>query len=262
MISGGKTGYDRLQVLARVRWPDTAELFERIEVGSPMRCLDLGCGGGDVTLELARLVGPDGYVTGFDMDEVKLGLAREKADATGTDNVDFVAGDVEQWRADNTYDLVYCRFLLEHLVDPLGLLRRMWMAVRPGGALAVEDADFPGRICDPPNEGFAFWQRTYIELLRRRGGDPEIGRKLHRYFLDIGAPSPDARLSQEVNTSGEAKSLPLLTLEATADAIRAEGLATDDELNEAIASLAGFTEDSRTLIAGPWVFQVWARKPS
>ena len=71
VISGGREGYDRLQVLARSRWPDTEDLFERIGVAPGMRCIDLGCGGGEVTFELARLVGPTGHVTGADMDDVK-----------------------------------------------------------------------------------------------------------------------------------------------------------------------------------------------
>ncbi|HYI73784.1 MAG TPA: class I SAM-dependent methyltransferase [Gaiellaceae bacterium] len=260
MISGGRAGYDRLQVLARVRWPDTAELFERVGVGPGMHCLDLGCGGGDVTLELARLVGPEGRVTGIDMDEVKLELAREVAAERGLENVQFRVDDVTTWSAELKYDLVYCRFLLEHLVDPRDLLRRMWAGVERGGSLAVEDADFQGQICEPPNDGYELWRTMYMELLRRRGGDPEIGRKLHGYFLEVGAPSPQLRLAQDVSTDGENKTLPLLTLAATADALQAEGLVTERDLQTAIASLTNLADDATTLVAGPWIFQVWARR--
>ena len=260
MISGGREGYDRLQVLARVRWSDTAKLFERLDVRAGMHCLDLGCGGGDVTLELARLVGPEGRVTGIDMDDVKLDLAREVAADRGLENVQFRLGDVTTWSADEDYDLVYCRFLLEHLVDPRDLLRRMWAGVGQGGSLAVEDADFQGQICEPPNDGYELWRTLYMELLRRRGGDPEIGRKLHRYFLEVGAPSPQLRLVQDVSTEGENKSLPLLTLAGTAEALQAEGLATETDLQTAIASLARLADDATTLVAGPWIFQVWARR--
>jgi SAM-dependent methyltransferase len=234
VISGGRLGYDRLQVLARERWPDTAELLERIGVGPPMRCLDLGCGGGDVTMELARLVAREGQVVGIDIDA---------------------------WSADAEYDLVYCRFLLHHLVEPRDLLHRMWAAVRQGGTLAVEDADFAGRFSEPPNEGHEFARRIYDELLRRRGGDPRIGRKLHGYFRELGAPSPGIRLRQGAYVDGEPKTVSLLTLQATADSILAEDLATEDEVAAALSSLAAYTDDPRTLITTPWVFQVWAQKP-
>jgi ubiquinone/menaquinone biosynthesis C-methylase UbiE len=58
VIRGGKQGYERLLVLARDRWPDTAALFARAGVSPGMRCIDLGCGGGEVTLEIAELVAP------------------------------------------------------------------------------------------------------------------------------------------------------------------------------------------------------------
>ena len=51
----------------------------------------------------------------------------------------------------------------------------MWAAAQPGGAVAVEDADFDGAFCDPPNHGYEFWARTYPEVLRRHGGDPQMG---------------------------------------------------------------------------------------
>ena len=66
MIRGGREGYDRLRLLARARWPDTADLLVRAGVRPGMRCVDLGCGGGEVTFEIARLVGAAGDVTGVD----------------------------------------------------------------------------------------------------------------------------------------------------------------------------------------------------
>jgi ubiquinone/menaquinone biosynthesis C-methylase UbiE len=66
-------------LLARGSWPDTAALFGRAAIGAGMKFIDLDCGGGAVTVELARLVAPGGFVTGADMDEVKLSLARKAA---------------------------------------------------------------------------------------------------------------------------------------------------------------------------------------
>lgn len=261
MIHGGRAGYDRLLVLARQRWPDTRRLFDAIGVRSGMRCIDLGCGGGAVTFELARLVGPSGQVTGVDMDEEKLALARASAEADGVDNVEFRHANVNDWGEVDAYDLVYSRFLLEHLGRPLDLLRRMWEAVRTGGALAVEDADFEGLFCDPPNEGYAFWARTYSAVLERNGGDPRLGRKLYRMFLEAGVPDPRMRMAQEVNVERERKVLPLLTLEATATSITEAGLASTEEVESALESLSAFTEDPTSLVAGPRIFQVWACRP-
>ncbi len=260
MIRGGRAGYDRLQVLARKFWPATSEFLERAGVSPGMRCLDLGCGGGDVSLRLAQLVGPNGHVLGIDMDEVKLDLARREAEEQDISNVEFRTGNVTEWHAECTYDLVYSRFLLQHLRRPVELLGRMWDAVAAGGVIAVEDADFDGMFSEPANEGFEFLKRIYPQVLARYGGDSTGGRKLHGYFLTVGIPDPELRLLQRVDTSGEAKTLCLLTLEATADAIVSEDLATRAEVEAALESLAAFTNDPATLIGDPRTFQVSARR--
>ena len=241
--------------------PTTTELLGRVGLQPGARCLDVGCGGGEVTFEIARLVGPIGQVTGLDMDEVKLALGREAAERRGVTNVDFRVADVSRWNEEDTYDLVYCRFLLQHLSRPIDLLRDMWAAVRPGGVLVVEDADFEALFCDPPNEGYEFWKRSYSRVLELRGGDPVIGRKLHRYFREADVPSPAMNVVQLATTSGEAKTLPLSTLEATGEAILAEAVATEEELTTALARLASFTADPDTVSGSPRIFQVWASRP-
>jgi 2-polyprenyl-3-methyl-5-hydroxy-6-metoxy-1,4-benzoquinol methylase len=79
VLRGGRQGYDRLAVLARDRWPDTRALLEQAGISPGMRCADIGCGGGAVSLEMARLVAPGGTVTGIDMDEVTISMARRDA---------------------------------------------------------------------------------------------------------------------------------------------------------------------------------------
>ena len=259
-IRGGRPGYDRLLLLARERWADTRMLLSQAGLSAGLQCIDIGCGGGAVALEMARLVAPGGTVLGIDMDAVKLGLARQAAARRGLSNVEFTVADVRDWDEPGCYDVVYSRFLLQHL-EPASLIGRMWAAVRDGGVLIVEDADFDGWCCDPANAGFELFLDAYRRLLARRGGDHAIGRKLHRYFLDAGIPGPRVRLVQPVH-EGQAKTLAWSTLDATAAAIEAEGLASAAELSAALASLRRFTDDPGTLICGPRVFQLWSRRPA
>ena len=134
----------------------------------------------------------------------------------------------------------------------------MWSAVRDGGVLIVEDADFEGWCCDPPNAGFDLFLYAYRRLLQRRGGDHAIGRKLYRYSWrrdwrtagDAG-PAGAPRGSQDARVS---------TLEATADAILEEGVATRDQLTAALAVLAGSPTIRATSLCGQRVFQLWSRR--
>jgi ubiquinone/menaquinone biosynthesis C-methylase UbiE len=261
VIRGGRWGYERLQVLARCWQPTTSALLERAGLRPGMRCLDLGCGGGDVTLELARRAGPGGRVTGVDMDEVKLDLARRAAAAQSLFNVEFRAMNVHAWTEPDAYDLVYCRNVLQHLSRPVEVLQTMWEAVRSGGAIVVEDADFEGSFCDPPNEGFAFWVEAYQRVLELHGGDPLVGRKLHRYFCQAGIPAPELAVVQRADVAGEAKTLPHSTVQATAAAIIREGIASASQVRAALVSLADFSADPGSVCGSPRIFQAWSRRP-
>src|SRR5260221_9547915 len=114
-----------------------------------MRCLDLGCGGGEVTFDLARLVWPTGSVVGIDMDESMLALARLAIPAQGVSNVEFVAADVTDWDDPDAYDVVYSRFLLQHLSSPVDMLRRMWRGGPGGGGGAGEGARLSRGLAEP-----------------------------------------------------------------------------------------------------------------
>ena len=262
MIRGGQLGYDRLKVLARAWAPSTAALLDRVGVGLGQVGLDLGCGGGDVTLELARRVSPAGRVVGIDMDEVKLELARRDAREAGLGNVEFRRSNAYEWFEEDRYDLVYCRNFLQHLARPVEVLRAMWAGLRPGGALVVEDVEFSAAFCEPPNRWHQFWLDTYQAVLRSHGGDPATGRKLHQLFAEAGVFAPvNVTLCQRADLDDEYKHVPELTVSATADAIVAGGLADAETVAEAVRGLAEYADNPKTMIGSPRMFQVWARKP-
>lgn len=117
------------------------------------------------------------------------------------------------------------------------------------------------RFCDPPHAGFDFWVEAYQRALVAHGGDPLSGRKLFGRFLEAGIPAPELIVAQRVYVSGEGKTLPYLTVEATADAIVSEGIASEEQVRAALASLAEFAADPRTVCGSPRNFQAWSRRP-
>jgi 2-polyprenyl-3-methyl-5-hydroxy-6-metoxy-1,4-benzoquinol methylase len=167
LIRGGVAGRQRLRVLARVMWPTTRELLGRVGVPEDARCLDVGCGGGDVTIPLARLA-HRGRVVGTDIDETKLELARAEALPAGVENVEFRLEDLtEPPRRAEWFDLVYARFLLTHLADPAEAVARLVARLEPGGVLVVEDIDCSGHFLPP---GLGGVPAVRGAVLRRRLG--------------------------------------------------------------------------------------------
>ena len=260
IIRGGVEGKKRLEVLARAMWPTTSRVLEQAGLAPAMTCLDLGCGGGDVTLQLATIVGPKGQVVGLDMDETKLDMARQTATRLALANVQFRKSNVQDWIEESRYDCIYCRFLLTHLTDPLRLLRQMLRAVRPGGIVVVEDIDLGGSFCHPPCAGFDAYVRLYRAAAARQGADADIGPKLYGMLVDARWRNVNVNVVQPTFASGEGKQLAVLTLINIADSLLAEELVTGPELQSAIDDLNRFTDDPRTLVSLPRVFQLWGQR--
>ncbi len=132
--------------------------------------------------------------------------------------------------------------------------------MRPGGVLVVEDADFDGLFCHPPCAAFDFYAEKYRAVLRSQGGDPEMGRKVYRLFLDAGVLAPQVKVVQRGETGELAKSMAPWTLETTADAIIDQDLATRTEIDAALTQRRAYVADPSTLVGDPRVFQVWAHR--
>src|SRR6185369_11659719 len=124
-ICGGNEGKERLDVLARVLLPTTRQLLERVGAITGMKCLDIGCGGGHVTILMARTVGPEGRVIGTDTDAEILALAREDAKTAKATNVGFQQQDACAPLWHNEFNVAYARFLLSHLNEPGDCLAAM-----------------------------------------------------------------------------------------------------------------------------------------
>jgi SAM-dependent methyltransferase len=100
------------------------------------RILDIGCGAGQTTLDLAEAVGPDGAVLGVDISEPLLAIARRRAAAAGADRARFVAADAQVHTFEPGHDAVYSRFGVMFFADPLAAFANLARALRPGGRLA------------------------------------------------------------------------------------------------------------------------------
>lgn len=148
--------------------------------------LDVGCGTGHFTRQIAQRVAP-GIVTGIDNDPKVLELAENLAAEEGIANVRFVCAEAPQLpQSDNHSDLVFVRLFLHHLRDPHPALEECLRVLRPGGRLAVNEVDvFMGTFYppDPVMEQF----QAFLDFLRLRVGiDKYLGRKLFSMLREAG----------------------------------------------------------------------------
>ena len=259
-LAAGKAADHRLATLHQVYGSGTCALLKRAGLARGMRVADLGCGVGTVTRDLARLVGPTGRVVGIDLSSDQLALARRRLAGIDVAEVSFVeasATDTELPEA--SFDLVYCRFLLLHLVQPHEALGEMHRLLRPRGILVCEDADLTSAGSEPPS-ALDLFAELFGRLGPTRKVDYTLGRRLYHLVRDAGFVSPQITYSQPAFASGNRKRLLELSVAEAGDAFVQAGLITREALDAELATMRRLAEDESVLALMPRMAQVWARK--
>lgn len=262
VIRGGESGKARLRVVARALESSTLTLLAAAGLRPGMRCLDVGCDGGEVTVAMARVVGARGRVVGVDMDAVKIGLARQEAIDSGLTHLEFRAGDVSALPPDEMFDVVFARLVLTHVADPQQVLQRMVAVVTPGGVVVIEDMDHSAVFTHPRSDAMDRYVHLYNATARARGGDPEIGPKLPGMLRRAGIEPLEVRIAQPAFFDGLAKGIHRVTLANVRDNMIASGLASAAELDTLDEAMAAFDRDVETIVGFPRVFQTFGRRGS
>ncbi|KAB8167714.1 methyltransferase domain-containing protein [Streptomyces sp. 3MP-14] len=167
-------------VLRSHRWRtaenSAAYLLPQLRPGQAL--LDVGCGPGTITADLAERVAP-GPVTAIDHAEGILAEARAEAAARGLTGITFATGDAHALDfADDSFDVVHAHQVLQHLADPVRALREMRRVCRPGGVVAVRDSDYGAMSWFPATPGLDAWRERYRRVAAASGGEPDAGRRL------------------------------------------------------------------------------------
>ena len=148
------------------------------------RLLDVGCGPGNITADLAALVAP-GEVIGIDREAGVLQEATASASARSLTNLSFTVGDVYALDGpDDSFDVVHAHQVLQHLSDPVAALREMRRVCRPGGLVAVRDADYSAMTWFPLLPELDRWLEIYAAVAHGNGAEPDAGRRLLRWAVD------------------------------------------------------------------------------
>jgi len=155
------------------------------------RVLDFGSGIGQLTRAMARVAGA-GQVVGIEFSAEQMAEAQRQAEAAGErDLVEWRRGDVanpplaeSEW---GTFDVAHARFILEHVPDPLGVVRQMVRAVRPGGRIVLADDDHDVLRLWPEPPGLTQVWTAYVRTYDRLGNDPYVGRRLVSLLHSAGA---------------------------------------------------------------------------
>jgi ubiquinone/menaquinone biosynthesis C-methylase UbiE len=234
---------ERQHLLAEILNPLTRQVLTRLPKIANARCLDLGCGQGNTTRYLADVLRP-AVCIGLEYDARLVDYANTRPE--NPPGVRFQQGDATQLTfGEASFDLVFCRYLLIHMADPMRVVREMMRVVRPGGYAIAFEADFAIDLSYPECPALLSLNKVWQGVFQ----NPAAGRKLVHYFREAGASEIDAGALMHLEHKGAtAKRVYRLTAEATAGAAVAKGVLTTDEAREMIAGLTRMEDDPSTVV--------------
>jgi ubiquinone/menaquinone biosynthesis C-methylase UbiE len=202
-----------------------------------MSLLDVGCGPGTITTDLAARVAP-GAVVGIDRAEAVIEEAcRLLKGVVGASNVEFRTADVYRLGLeDEAFDVVHAHQVLQHLTDPVAALVEMRRVLRKGGILAIRDSDYGGFVWAPTDPLLDRWMQLYHSVCRRNGAQADAGRYLLGWARAAGfreiEPSSSTWTFADVSTRQWWADLwaDRITRSALAEQAVSYGLSTPEEL--------------------------------
>lgn len=257
----------RLAIQSRIYDAITRRALLRASIGAGQHVVDLGCGGGDVCLIAAELVGRSGRVTGVDRSPEAAASARTRL--AYLPQVQVAVAELDAWQPGEPVDAVIGRFVLMHQPNPVAALARARQWIRPGGVVTFVESDTaacrPGLHSEPHSPTYQrivdVWQAT----MRAAGAHADMGSTLAGAFVAAGLDDPSIEI--ETYTSGDPASpifrfaaeslrsmLPLATAAGipTPDASEVDGL--EDTLRREVVTRRG-------ILRAPPAYAVWARVP-
>jgi len=179
---------ERLALQHRL-WRGVAiQCWDRSCIGTGAAVLDLGCGPGFATLDLASRVGPQGEVIALDESERFINHLNRSSLQGGFQNITARVADIQSPNLlSESVDVAYARWVLCFVPDPDAVVQEVTKALRPGGRFAVQDyVNYEAMLLSPPSEQFTRVVRVVAESWRRRGGDPNICQRIPSTMVHCG----------------------------------------------------------------------------
>jgi SAM-dependent methyltransferase len=226
-------------VLRSHRWRtvenSAAYLLPRLRPGLDL--LDVGCGPGTITVDLAQRVAP-GRAVGVDASVDAIDAARSAAANAGVE-VELAVGDLYALHHDDaSFDVVHAHQVLQHVGDPVRALREMRRVCRRDGVVAARDSIYRAFSWHPSTPGLERWLDAYCQVAEANGGEPDAGSHLRAWCLQAGFSSVEASASAWCFAADEDRAwwgglwADRITTTALADRAVELGVATRGELDD------------------------------
>jgi SAM-dependent methyltransferase len=250
-LQTGPAGAGRLHMLHDIYGPAGRRVLLDAGLRPGAKVADFGCGVGATTGMLGEMVGPSGSVTGIDVNGQQLIEAADFCESQGVRNVSFVTADAcKTGLPRGSFDLVYCRYLLLHLPDPMACLREMRDVLRSGGIIVVEDGDLASAGSVPPGANDAFAD-LFCRFGPTRGLNYSLARNLYHMVIAAGFTDVDVEIHQPAMIRGENRHFLRWSVEEAGPTFVDAGVVTKERLARTLEEMREAIDDPGVLILAP-----------
>ena len=201
-------------------------------VAKTAKILDVGCGPGRITADLAQLA-PDGHTTGIDNSEGIIDQAKASFPPSSNPNVTFAVGDANNLSqfADDTFDIVHAHQLLVHMTDPVAVFKEFYRICKPGGFLASRESNPSVLLALNPDLPSIreYWDRTKV-VMKKMSSNPDAGSKIEAWAKEAGFGVDGGEILASKSRMSMPGHLGMVTGEKAEQAIK-YGMATKEEMD-------------------------------
>jgi SAM-dependent methyltransferase len=254
---------ERLGLQHRVWRPRVLDVWRRAGLTSGHTAIDLGCGPGYATLDLAEIVGPSGHVHAIDRSGRFLAALSGEAARRGLHQITTYEQDLDDSWPPVTADLVWCRWVAAFVQRPQAFVSRLRDLLRPGGRLVMHEyLDYAAWSFLPDSGLFDHFVGTVIATWRKAGGEPDIGRDLPMWLEGAGLKIDELRPIVDVVSAADAMwPWPRAFVEVGLERLVSIGAMSRDEAAATWTDFLAREASPGTRMVNPIVLEVVATRP-
>lgn len=260
ILAGGQKGLSRLNVLARTLDSESNVFIGAFDLSKVRKGLDLGCGTGTRSIDLATRIGAQGTITAIDQDPVAIRVAQKNAAKKKLRNIIFKNSSLEAFDPIEQFDLIYGRMILTHLRNPEKVLKKIRSWLKPGGIVIFEEPDLSSRVCFPKEKCVFRYTEIMCATARTKGLHPSLGPELLGLLKKVGFSKIIVRAWQPLYFSGNEKTIMRRTLQEAKSEILKNKACSKLELDQLMQDLKKIEKNPKILLGSALVFQYFARK--
>lgn len=260
ILNTGSETKHRLSILEKIYGEYTSKLFQEINFQKGMKVAVIGCGSGSGIEQIYEKIGRDGCILCVDISPEQISLTKKILDSKGINNVDYVVADIEEYIGNCDYDVVYCRFVLIHLRNPIIALKNMLSFIKEKGTIACEEHNYDDIFNYPISNAIDRYKILLEEISNVLKLDYAFGKRLYHEMNLLGINISYIKKYVPLCSCYEAKTLLLLSLIEEKNHFISQNIIKKEEIEEMIQEMKIIANKKEILQSPGSVFQCIGKK--